>query len=171
MTSIQERLSTANPAAPVAKRMPARERIPMSVPRQRLSVPEIPGYHLHWMLGKPDRIEQALNAGYSFVGKEEVDLNRTGIADDPNGSGHEGIGSQVSVVTGMDAQNREVQRLFLMKIPLELWEEDQKALAERNESVAAAIRGDKGLLDPKGGNDHRYVPPGAANRHLFIPKR
>ena len=35
--------------------------------REKLWAPEIPGYHLHWMMGTPERLAQAEAAGYVFV--------------------------------------------------------------------------------------------------------
>ena len=59
-----------------------RQRIPMSLPMQKLAVPELEGYHLHWMLGTTTRINQALRAGYEFVDPSEVDVVNTGLADE-----------------------------------------------------------------------------------------
>ena len=45
--------STANPAnsqvQTLDSQLGSRKRIPMSVPKAKLSVPEIPGFHLHWI--------------------------------------------------------------------------------------------------------------------------
>lgn len=171
MTTIQERLSQANPAKTPSKTKEGRGRIPMSLPQQKLAVPEIPGYHCHWMLGKHDRIAQALRAGYSFVDRGEVDMNTFGLADGADSDGSTDMGSRISHISGVTEQGNEAQRLYLMKLPQELWEADQTVLAERNEGIAAILRGDKGFQSPEGDNSNRYVPKDAGNRHLFQPKR
>ena len=62
-----------NPANSFEKSSVDRTRVPMSTAQQKLSVPEIPGFHLHWMMGSPSRIAQAMKAGYTFVDPDEVD--------------------------------------------------------------------------------------------------
>ena len=56
-----------NPASKKDSVTRERKRIPMSVPVQRLEVAEIPGYHLHWFLSTPERLQRALDGGYEFV--------------------------------------------------------------------------------------------------------
>lgn len=174
MSTIQERLASANPANAPARTKPDRERIPMSVPQQKLAVPEIPGYHLHWMKGTPDRLAQAQRAGYTFVGQDEVDLNTWGLADGPESDGHTDLGSRVSHISGLTDDGKEAGRLYLMKLPLEFWEADQAAIAARNEQVAATLRGDRGFVEGAGADmdiRNRYVPKDAENKNLFHPKR
>ena len=167
------RLSNENPGSQAKKH--DRTRIPMSMPLQKLQVPDIPGYHMHWMNGTPSRIAQALKAGYTFVDPIEADVVNTGIADGADASGNTDMGSRVSIVAGGGAgEDGKEQRLYLMKLPLELWEEDQKALESRNEQVAASIRGGQadGTANPNG-SENRYIPQvhqkNVAN--LFTPKR
>jgi hypothetical protein len=174
MTTIQERLAQANPSNAPATAKPERTRIPMSVPQQKLAVPEIPGYHLHWMLGRPDRIAQAMRAGYSFVNQGEVDLNTWGLANGEDSNGNTDLGSRISQISGLSEDGKEAGRLYLMKLPLELWEQDQATLAQRNERVAATLRGDQGFTEGISGDvdtKNRYVPKDAGNRNLFQPKR
>lgn len=166
------RLSNDNPAALPKKH--DRTRIPMSMPLQKLQVPDIPGYHLHWMNGTPARIAQALKGGYTFVDPEEADVVNTGLADSANASGNTDMGSRVSIVAGGGAgEDGKEQRLYLMKLPLELWEEDQRALESRNEQVAASIRGGQDTSANQYGSDNRYIPEAARKNvaNLFTPKR
>ena len=156
-----------NPANTPAKAVAGRERVPMSLPLQKMAVPEIPGFHLHWMRGEAQRIQQALAAGYTFVEQDEVDLSRIGIADNESSDGHTDLGSRVSIVSGKDDQGG-AERAYLMKLPLEYWLADQAALEGRNEKVAATIRGDKGFSGT-GSDENRYAPP-KANRNIFQPK-
>ncbi len=158
---------TTNPANEPEKRLPQRDRIPMSLPVTKLAVPEIPGYHCHWMRGDPARIQQALRAGYEWVSQDEVDLNTFGVGDGPEASGHNDLGSRVSILGGT-GEDGGAQNLYLMKLRQEYWEADQKAFAERQETIASRLRGDKGLDSPDG-VDGRYARP--ENRNIFQPKR
>ena len=76
----------------------ARERIPMSVPQLKLEAPEIPGVHCHWMLGTPQRLNQAQRAGYVFVEPDEVEINYRGLADDPGIGGNTDMGMRSRAV-------------------------------------------------------------------------
>lgn len=168
MSALSEKLAKqgANPANLPEKGTGARERIPMSMPVQKLAVPEIPGWHLHWMSGHPARIKQALRAGYSFVEEDEVDLNQVGLGNGPEGNGSNDLGTRVSVVAGGVDEKSQANMLYLMKLPEELWLQDQAQLATRNDSIAAAIRGD--FQEPGGDNSNRYTKHKQTN--LFQPK-
>ena len=153
-----------NPANAPARRVTAATRIPMSLPVLQLSVPEIPGYYLHWFLTK--NIPRALAAGYEYVDESEALLNNRGVADDAEKSGSSDLGSRVSVIGGVDEQNNP-ERLYLMKIREEWHDEDVRKLGERNDQIAQALRA--GLIggenDPDKGS--RYLKQGAC---LFFPK-
>lgn len=146
-----------NPANAPAKAKIERDRIPMSLPQLKLAVPEIPGYHLHWMRGTPSRISQALRAGYEFVNDGDVEVPGHNVAGIQ--SGNTDMGTRVSVLAGqaLGEDGRE-ERLYLMKIKKEWWEADQKAIEDRNEQVAASLRG--GRAGDGSGNDlsNRYIP-------------
>ena len=161
-----------NPANAPAKSV-ERTRIPMSLPVQKLAVPDIPGYHLHWMLGTPSRLAQALKAGYEFVDGSEVEVISTGLADSSTANGNTDLGSRVSVIAGADTgADGQEQRLYLMKIKQEWFDEDQRALANRNEDIARALRGGYDTDSNPHGSENRYIPDahrkGVAN--LFTPK-
>lgn len=149
-----------------------RTRIPMSLPQQKLAVPDIPGYHLHWMMGSPSRIAQAKKAGYDFVDENEVDVVNSDLGGDASKSGSTDMGTRVSVVAGGTAENGSEQRLYLMKIRQEYWEEDQASLEDRNEQIASTLRGGQDIGANPHGADNRYVPE--ANRkavaNLFTRK-
>lgn len=161
----------ANPAQPTPTTKVERKRIPMSAPTQRLSVPEIPGFHLHWFIGAPDRIQRALQGGYQFVEQIEVGLFDRDLAGGMGPSGGTDLGTRVSVIAGGTAENsNEAQRLYLMKLPDDLWAEDQAALAKINENLAQAIRGD-GIAPAGQDNSNRYRGDDSKKRQtLFHPK-
>lgn len=130
-----------NPSNGPDARRPDRQRVPMSVPQPKLSVPEIPGYHLHWMLGTPERLEQAQRAGYTFVSPEETDVRNAQLGSGPEGNGSTDLGSLVTHVAGGGlSSNGQATRLVLMKIPLEFWEEDQKLLEAQSDRLAQALQ-------------------------------
>jgi hypothetical protein len=165
-----EKLNVATPAAKAE-----RKRIPMSVQVQRLEAQEIPGYHLHWFTGDSARIARAQAAGYEFVGADELSINSVGIGTDSIHSGNTDMGSRVSIVSGQEVgKDGQPMRLVLMKIKLELYEEDQSLVEAQNEKVAASIRG--GYIgsekDAQGDRQHRYVDEKRTNiPNLFTPKR
>jgi hypothetical protein len=149
-----------NPANVGGKPDAERKRIPMSVPVQRLEAPEIPGFHLHWFNGTPERIQRALDGGYEFVDEREMKINNVSLGGESTRSGNTDMGSRVSVVSGQEVgKDGQPTRLILMKIKQEWYEEDQKLVMARNEQVAAALRG--GLIgsenDQAGDTAMRYV--------------
>ncbi len=167
-TGLPSPATSSNPSNVAEKATPQRSRIPMSLPIQKLAAPEIPGYHCHWMRGEPQRIAAALRAGYTFVEQSEVNLNDFGIANSEADSGHSDLGSRVSHVSGR-AEDGGAERLYLMKLPQEFWEQDQKALGQRQEEIAGQLRGDKGFTEPGADNSNRYTRP--ENKNIFLPKR
>lgn len=160
-----------NPSIVADKQLPERTRIPMSLPIQKLAAPDIPGYHCHWMRGDKVRISQALRAGYEFVNPDEVDLNDFGLANGPEDSGNQDLGSRVSLMAGR-GEDGQGERLYLMKLKEEFWLADQKAAGSRQEQVASQLRGDKGFT--QGGLDasNRYAgKQSGENRNIFVPKQ
>ena len=117
---------------------------PMTSAVLRLQVPERSGFHRHWFRGTPERINRAMQAGYKFVDDtgETVNVRSFDLAGDSNKDGNSDLGSRISVISGDDLEsNGQPGRLYLMECPNHLYEIGQKILAERNESVAEAIRG------------------------------
>lgn len=116
--------------------------IPMSMPRERLSVPERPGWHRHWFRGSPDRLARAQEAYYQFVDPNTVYTANMDVAGDGAQAGNSDMGTRYSVVAGDDLDHSgQPSRLYLMECRQELFEESQRILAERNESIATALRG------------------------------
>lgn len=168
-------MKNLNPATRSERKDSERKRIPMSVPVQRLEAPEIPGYHLHWFLGTPERIQRAIDGGYEFVDERDIKINNVTLGGDSAVSGNTDMGSRVSVVSGQEVgKDGQPTRLILMKIKQEWYEEDQRLVEKRNDEVAAALRG--GHLGEERENPqdarHRYVDKSrTAIPDLFKPKR
>jgi hypothetical protein len=113
-----------------------KERIPFGAPQQKLTAPDDDRYQYRYFndgwAREPGRIQRALDAGYEVVeGKEPVAV---GTNDD--GSPIKGI---------------------LMKIPKEIYEEDQALKQKEVDRVDQAIMG--GTLEQQAG-DKRYIPDG-----------
>lgn len=148
-------LKPLNPANRLASA--ERKRIPMSVPVQRLAVPDIPGYHLHWFRGTPDRLDRALQGGYEFVDEQETSVADAGLGGTSTRTGNTDMGSRVSVVGGSEVgKDGQAVRLVLMKIRQEWYEEDQKLVEQRNDQVVDSLLGGR---QEAGGYDasNRYV--------------
>jgi len=82
------------------------------------------GYHYHWALDQPGRIDKLLLAGYAFVEK--------------NGESY----SDVIHMQGTDSRVSKSGRdgkLYLMRIPMDLYLEDQKAKAQKADEQLAAV--------------------------------
>lgn len=161
-------------AAP-EKQARSMQRISMSVPQLRLEVPEVPGYYLYWFLGRS--IQRAIRAGYTFVEDGDVDVPNLNVAGDASASGNSDMGTRISVIAGgLDEGTAEPQRLYLMKIPQELRDQDVQAIEANNERIAAALRGGQMPPSPNGAAPNetpkdrlqRYLKTG---QDLFLPKR
>jgi hypothetical protein len=137
-----------------------RKRIPMSVPVQRLEVADLPGFHLHWFLSTPERLQRAMDGGYEFVDQGEMKINNVSLGGDSAISGSTDMGSRVSIVSGQEVgKDGQPTRLILMKIRQEWWDEDQILVENRNMKVRDALVG--GMIgaenDRQGDSQHRYV--------------
>lgn len=118
--------------------------VPMTSATLRLQVPHKDGWHRHWFRGTPERIQRARQAGYRFVDKTDpsVSVRNFDLGGSEAEDGSTDLGSRVSVISGDDiGSDGQPGRLYLMECPQHYYEAAQKILADRNESVAAAIRG------------------------------
>lgn len=159
----QQNGAPSNPAN--APEKAPRKRVPLGLPTLKLSVPSIPGYHCYWFRGTPQRIQQALSAGYEPVKRGEVELNHAGLANDYNADGNSALGS------GVEVGDVDGTRLHLMKIKLELWEEDEQQIEERHEAIASQLRGDKGIPAPGANSaDVKSIYSRGESRNLFTPR-
>ena len=156
-------------ASPKVRRVTEATRIPMSVPQLKLQVPDLPGYNLHWF--KTTNVESALRAGYEFVDETEVEVVNTNFADNLRDSGSTDLGSRLSVSGGGLSEMGGAERLYLMKLRQDWWESDQKALEDKSDQVAVAMRGGADVIQNPNGSDHRYIPAFAGNKNLFTKKR
>lgn len=136
-----------------------RKRIPMSVPKAKMSVPEIDGFHLHWINDYAGRVQQAMQGGYEFVSEEECMINNFSLATSSEMSGNTDMGSRVSIVVGKN-EDGSALRAYLMKIRNEWFAEDQEVAQERVDAVDQQIsRGQVGAERDSNQADtkNRYV--------------
>lgn len=129
----------ANEGAAAAAPQPTRRRVPLSTPRRKLEVAPLPGYVLYWFL-EPD-IQVAIDAGYDFVGREEVRLNQQNPANSADESGNTDLGSRVTVLGNRADERGRPQQLVLMKIREDWWKEDRYDLDSANSAVVESIFG------------------------------
>jgi len=124
-----------------------RKRVPMSIPRRKLEVPERPGYVRYWMNDYPGRIQQALQGGYDFVKTTDVDINNSSTGADSTLSGNTDMGTNISLVVGKTEQGGPL-RAYLMEIKAEYYNEDQAYIQDRVDLVDKTIR--RGKFKPEG---------------------
>ena len=137
---MRAKMERSNPSVVPGKSSSERKRIPLSVPQRKLEVPEIPGYHLRWFRGTPQRLAQAERAGFVHVTPEEIELNNVVLGGDATKAGNSDLGSRVSVIEGSETDGSgQAVRMYLMKQSMEYYLEDRKIIDERNDSVAAAL--------------------------------
>lgn len=104
-----------------------KERVPFGVPAQRFNVPENDGFHYHvfndnWKK-EPGRIQRALKAGYEVVDDEQ---SGSTVGTNEDGSEFKGI---------------------LMRIPKELYDEDQAVKNKELDKIDEQIN--RGRFDDK----------------------
>ncbi len=143
MNTTQGKPEASNPAN-AGPDVAERKRIPMTLPVQRLSAPEIPGYYTYWMRGTPERIAQAERAGFEFVNDSEVSVNDRSLGGDATKSGNTDMGGRVSTLAsptgdGSDSVGGQPLRLYLMKQKWEWHLEDQAVLERRNDNIADTL--------------------------------
>lgn len=142
-----EPLVASNPANEPPKRVRG-PRVSMAMQRQRLQVPDMPGYYLHWF--KDENIPAAMDAYYEFVKRDELTMNPLGIGGSAEGGGNTDLGTNVSIIAGQNAAGMPV-RLTLMKLPMEYHTEDSQMVAQRNGTIMEAIFGEEAKMFTQGG--------------------
>ena len=168
-------IEKSNPGTPAGSVAGERKRIPMSVPVQRLETADLPGFHLHWFISSPERLQRALDGGYEYVDEREMKINNVSLGGDSAVSGNTDMGSRVSIVSGQEiGKDGQPTRLILMKIRKEWWDEDQKLVEARNDKVRDSLLG--GMIgaekDANGDSQHRYVDKSRTQiPDFFKPKR
>ena len=114
-----------------AKRAERPKRVPMSGQRLRMSIGEEdkdPAFHYAWINDQKDLIFRAKRAGYEHVLMSEIPSWGTPDVDSAGGTA-----SVISMPVGGKVN------AFLMKQPMEYYEEDQQAKAQINQDRIADL--------------------------------
>ncbi|CAM5998762.1 unnamed protein product [Sphagnum balticum] len=119
----------------------------MSVPHQRLEVPEIPGYHLHWFLEK--NVPRALQAAYEFVEDSEVPVHQRGVATSGEVSGSADLGSRIRILAGVSELSLPEYHV-LMKLREEYWLEDRAEIDKAHALKMGGIFRGEEIVNPQG---------------------
>lgn len=115
-------------------------------PRLKLAVfGTIPGYQLFWENDEDNAIEQRLFEGFEFVEPREVKMQSWVVSDSD-------VAGKVSKWVGKKADGNSL-RGYLLKLPVELWDEHQARSHKQADEWDEAIR--KGAV---GNVDSRYKP-------------
>lgn len=140
-----------------------RERIPLGVPRRKLTwdhQDENYEYRVfHNRPGKPNRVNDALAAGYEFV-KDDRHMGDEDVSNEMGAS----TDSRVTHIVG-EGENGEPLKGYLMRIPKEWYDEDQQKkwdiIDEREKQMMRGI--DK---EGKPGVGGRYLPTDASGNPI-----
>lgn len=119
-------------------------RVPLGVPRAKLSAPQINGYVCRWINDTTGRLQNADDGGYEFVYEKELDGQ----------AGNTDLGEKVSRIVGRNEDGSPL-RAFLMKIKETWYREDQRAKQRKPDEIEAAIK--RGKLNEQP-DDKRYIP-------------
>lgn len=119
-------------------------RVPLGVPRSKLSAPQIQGYSTRWINDTVGRLQNAEAGGYEFVYERELDGQ----------AGNTDLGDKVSRIVGRNEDGSPL-RAFLMKIKETWYREDQRTKQRKVDEIDTAIR--RGKLNEQP-DDKRYVP-------------
>ena len=118
------------------KKEARKERIPFGNLRQKLNVPQIPGYRQYFFIDKGNRIADAQAAGYEFVTQQEQPHvgDKGGVEPDQLDQG-----TKVTKFAGSNEHGKP-QHYYLMKIKNEWYLEDKAEKARRIDAQEEAIK-------------------------------
>lgn len=137
---LRAKMDASNPSEQPGEKLRTRRRS-MTSPQRRLETAELPGYHLQWIRGTPDRVREALDCGFEFVKQAEVHTNAAVIGSANLAGISTDLGDCISVPDGAEVIAGQGARLYLMKQPQEFYDEDMAILEERNDAVRESLVG------------------------------
>jgi hypothetical protein len=135
-----------------------RKRVPMSIPRRKLEVADRPGWVRYWVNDYPGRVQQARAGGYDHVLEGAVDIANNSLGADSTNSGNAGMGSPICLTVGTTDQGGPLLA-YLMEIPEEWHQADQKVIQDKVDLIDKTIRRQGIAADGESGVDskNRYV--------------
>lgn len=92
----------------------------------------IDGFHLYWENDTDSKIQQLLQEGFDFVDPKEVGMETRVVVDGD-------ISNKLSKFVGTKEDGTPM-RAYLMKCPLDIWEDIQHDIADLTSSRDSAIR-------------------------------
>jgi hypothetical protein len=115
-------------------------RVPLGMKQASLGASERAGYQRRWINDTAGRLQQAEQGGYTFVSR------------DPTAKSTD-VGARTSQIVG-PGENGQGLRAYLMEIPMEWYQEDQRAKQKPIEDFEAALQGKpafEGAYTPRSG--------------------
>lgn len=136
---------TEHPLQQRAIRRAAFERIPFGTRSFRLTAPQRKGFQRHWFTNKPGRINRALRAGWKHV-KDDID------------------GKPMNRVSGTyDTDTKDGQKSYLMEMPQEWFDADQRQTLNSVAEIEQTIRRGEVAI-----GDGKYVPRDPATGNMLV---
>jgi hypothetical protein len=124
----------------------------MGVLRQKLALPEIPGYWIHWFNDTAGRVDQAISAGFSHVKDQE--------------------GKPRSLVVGVGRDGKPLVA-YAMKIPAVFHEEDMAMRHAEADAKVAAVKRNPFMARPgeaTRADAQRFYTPESSDVPLSVEK-
>jgi len=143
--------SVANPKTPdyIADILAGRrKRVSMSTATRKMEVAAVDGFYLYWHL--ETNVPAALQAGYEFVDRHEVNLVNVGLGSDKSNSGNTDLGTRVSMIGSLSGTQGGPERAYLMKLRQEWRDEDRAKTIEIAQRPLRAIFKDEHIAGPEG---------------------
>lgn len=116
------------------RRRSPNKRVPLGVPRQKMTTPSKPGYVRRWINDHNNRIQRAQQAGWEFVTDPNLHVGENVE------SGDRSDGSMKRMPVGTQEGGSPLYA-YLMEIPREYYDEDQQAKQQKVDEIDAAIKG------------------------------
>lgn len=132
-----------------------KERVRFGSARQKLAVPDLPGFFLCWINDVGGRLIEAQNGGYDFVTTDEMKRIGENLSQAGWVTGTNANDTRVSVIVGKN-EDGSPMRAYLMKLKQEWRDEDMADRQKEHDEIDAALRG--GNVNGEVGKDGRYVP-------------
>jgi len=102
-------------------------RVPLGMKQAALAASVREGFQRRWVNDTAGRLQQAEQGGYTFV------------AQDPTAKSTD-VGARTSRIVGKD-ENGQGMRAYLMEIPMDWYQEDQRAKQKPIDDFEAALKG------------------------------
>lgn len=123
-----------------------KRRQPLGQSQQKLAATVPDGMVGHWFNDTPGRVQQAMDAGYTFISNEGEDLEEEGSRDQAR---RELVGRK---------EDGSPMYAYLMAIPAEWYQEDQAAKQSAVDETDSAIRRGNIRGAARGDESSYYVP-------------